>query len=103
MSPLALLRDGETAEIVGEPIRCGHGQRHGRHCGRSEAMDDHVAHRCIGGQGHDRLVEMGIRLGKRIRMIANSGTGPIVLQVDESRIAMGRGAAMKIYVRRIEP
>jgi len=43
---------------------------------------------------------MGLRPGKKIEMITNSGTGPLVLRVDECRIAMGRGEAMKIYVRR---
>jgi ferrous iron transport protein A len=45
---------------------------------------------------------MGLRPGKQVEMITNSGIGPLVLRVDESRIAMGRGAAMKFYVRRIE-
>jgi ferrous iron transport protein A len=43
---------------------------------------------------------MGLRPGKKVEMITNSGTGPLVLRVDECRIAMGRGTAMKIYVRR---
>lgn len=46
------------------------------------------------------MINMGLRPGKMVEMIKNNGTGPIVLKVDECRIAMGRGAAMKIYVRR---
>jgi ferrous iron transport protein A len=42
---------------------------------------------------------MGLRPGKQVEMITNRGSGPLVLRVDECRIAMGRGAAMKIYVR----
>jgi ferrous iron transport protein A len=42
---------------------------------------------------------MGLRVGKTIEMLTN-GSGPILLRVDESRIAMGRGLAMKIMVRR---
>jgi ferrous iron transport protein A len=46
------------------------------------------------------LINMGLRPGKMVEIIKNNGTGPIVLKVDECRIAMGRGAAMKIYVHR---
>ena len=45
---------------------------------------------------------MGLRPGKTVQMVTNSGAGPIVIRVDECRIALGRGAAMKIYVRRNE-
>jgi ferrous iron transport protein A len=45
---------------------------------------------------------MGLRPGKHVEMITNSGTGPLVLRLEESRIALGRGMAMKIYVRRSE-
>lgn len=45
---------------------------------------------------------MGIRIGKSIEMLTNEGRGPLLLKVDESRIAVGRGMAMKILVRRNE-
>lgn len=110
MSPLALLNEGETGEIVthnegvehgrGHHYGYGHAHRHGHGacCGRCETYTCH-------GTGHwtsKRLSSMGLRPGQIVEMITNKGTGPIVLRVDECRIAMGRGAAMKIYVRRIE-
>jgi len=88
MSPLALLKEGETAEIVAYYGR--HGHRHG-HC---------HGHKIEHGQDH--IINMGLRPGKRVEMITNRGTGPIVLRLDECRIALGRGIAMKIYVRRNE-
>ena len=73
MFPLGLLGDGETAEIVavmaGEKGTCGL-----------------------------RAEDMGLRIGKRVVML-NNPTGPVLVKVDESRIAVDRGVAMKIKVR----
>jgi ferrous iron transport protein A len=69
MMPLGLLGDGEVGEIVGV------------------------------GAGGSRAEDLGLRIGKRVRMLAN-GAGPVLVKVDESRIAVDRGVAMKINVRR---
>ena len=48
-----------------------------------------------------RVEDMGLRVGKSVEMLTNGGsTGPLLLKVDESRIAIARGIAMKIMVRR---
>ncbi len=74
MVPLGLLVDGECGEIVafrGRDLRgCG---------GRAE--------------------DVGLRVGKRVEVLANGG-GPVLVRVDESRIAVARGVAMRIVVRR---
>jgi ferrous iron transport protein A len=44
---------------------------------------------------------MGIRIGKGVEML-NNGSGPVLLRVDESRIAIARGMVMKIMVRRTQ-
>lgn len=80
MSQLALLREGESGEIV-DPAGPHENGRIGRGC-------------------REHLENMGLRPGKRVEMIANSGCGPLILRLDEARIALGRGMAMKIYVRR---
>ncbi len=77
MLPLGLLNDGETGEIV--------------------AFRDAQAPR--GGGCGCRAEDMGLRLGKRVEMLAN-GSGPVLVKVDESRIAVARAIAMKIVVRR---
>jgi ferrous iron transport protein A len=88
MMPLGLLATGEQGEIVEiggrAPHTCRgpHGTGCAQHCGRIE--------------------QMGVRVGKRVEMLSNAGSGPLVVRVDESRIAMGRGMAMKIMVRRKE-
>lgn len=87
MMPLGLLSAGERAEIInikscrqiGGNACCGEGKRE---CHRTD--------------------EMGIRQGKKIEMLCNEGGGPILLKIDESRIAIGRGMAMKIIVRKID-
>jgi ferrous iron transport protein A len=43
---------------------------------------------------------MGLRIGKTVEMLTNAG-GPVLLKVDESRIAVDRGLAMKIMVREV--
>ena len=68
--PLGLLAGGEGAEIVG-----------------------------LGGGALDaRAEDMGLRAGKRIQVLANAG-GPVLVKVDETRIALARGLAMRITVR----
>lgn len=47
-----------------------------------------------------RTEDMGLRAGKLVEMLANSGGGPLLIKVDESRLAIGRRMAMKILVRR---
>jgi len=73
MFPLVMLTEGEAAEIV-----------------------------AVGGAGKGtsaaRAEDMGLRIGKRVVMLAN-GSGPVLVKVDESRIAVDRGIAMRIKVR----
>ena len=78
MLPLGLLMDGETGEIVA--LRGGDA-RVGR------------------GPGECRVEDMGLRIGKRVEMLTNGG-GPVLVKVDEARIAVDRGVAMRIVVRR---
>lgn len=69
MLPLGLLRIGESGEIV---------------AGAPEASG--------------RAEELGLRAGRRVVMLANA-SGPVLVKVDESRIAVDRGVAMRIRVR----
>ncbi len=86
MFPLGLLSNGERAEIM--EIRGQKGYQP-CHCNKGECRDEQY-----------RVEAMGIRVGKSIQMLNNEGRGPLLLKVDESRIAIGRGMAMKILVRR---
>lgn len=76
MIPLALLSEGEKAEIIdfikkGRSILC-------------------------------HLRDIGLFAGKVIEVLSNQGNGPILLRINDTKIAIGRAMAMKIMVRRIE-
>lgn len=82
MLPLGLLTSGEKAEVVGIKTTkdCGyHGKTKKQFC---------------------HAEDMGIRTGKEIEVLNNGGHGAMLIKVDESRIAISRGMAMKIMVKK---
>ena len=89
MMPLGLLSPGEKGEIMEIRLRepdCSGSTRNCREdCGKSDI----------------RVEDMGLRIGKTVEIL-NNGGGPVLLLVDESRIAVARGIAMKIMVRRMQ-
>jgi len=84
MIPLGLLSAGECGEIVEITL------------GRADCAGS-----CQKGleKSEVRVEDMGLRIGKRVEMLRNGGT--ILLRVDESRIAVARGIAMKIMVEEV--
>lgn len=99
--PLGLLSPGETGEIA--EIRVYAMQRRCR-CRNDGSLcecgdDDECCGASEGARHGVRLEDMGLRVGKNVEMLTNGG-GPVLLRVDESRIAIARGMAMKILVRR---
>jgi ferrous iron transport protein A len=45
-----------------------------------------------------KLMELGIREGSVVRVVRNANIGPIIVEVEGSRIALGRGLASKVLV-----
>ncbi len=45
-----------------------------------------------------KLMELGIREGTTIKVIRNAHIGPIIVEVEGSQIALGRGLASKVEV-----
>jgi len=45
-----------------------------------------------------RLADLGLTPGATIRVVKSLGGGPILLEVNGSRIALGRGISMKLFV-----
>jgi Fe2+ transport system protein FeoA len=45
------------------------------------------------------LATLGLKKGDQVEIITNSGQGQIIVAVNATRIAMGRGIAKKILVR----
>lgn len=60
--------------------------------------------RIEGGRGFRRkIASLGIRVGKTIRKIsAQPLRGPVVVEVDRTRIALGRGMAKRISVEEVK-
>jgi len=55
----------------------------------------------LGGRGLiRRLSELGFIFGERIRILHSHSSGPILVEIKDSRIAIGRGVAMKIIIDR---
>jgi Fe2+ transport system protein FeoA len=52
-----------------------------------------------GGRGlRKRLAEMGFNVGEIVTMCKNHNPGPVMVEIMESRLGIGRGVAMKILV-----
>jgi ferrous iron transport protein A len=59
-------------------------------------------HELAGGRGFvGRLAALGFTPGARIRMMQNFGHGPLIVLVRDTRLALGRGEAMKVLVEKI--
>lgn len=49
-----------------------------------------------------RLECMGFRSGASVSVLTNEGRGPVVVMIGNSRIALARGIAKKIMVKKVE-
>jgi ferrous iron transport protein A len=76
MIPLALIESGEKVEII-DFVKKG------------KSLFNH-------------LRDIGIFAGKIVEVVSNQGHGPLLLRIDEARIAISRGMAMQIMVRRLQ-
>ena len=55
-----------------------------------------------GGWGLRRkLTTMGLREGKRFKVLHTHGRGPCIVLVDEMRLALGHGMAHKMLVKQV--
>ncbi len=53
----------------------------------------------IGGKGiRSKLYSMGLVPGITLKILSRSGSGPVMIAVKDSRLAIGRGMAEKIIV-----
>lgn len=52
------------------------------------------------GTAPRRAEELGLRDGSSVRVLSGGGAGPLVVRVLDSRLALDRGLAMRILVRR---
>jgi ferrous iron transport protein A len=88
MMPLGLLSIGEMAEVM--EVR---GMPQTSPCCAGKNKEQTCSQTC-------RVEDMGLRTGKIVEMLNNEGRGALLVKIDETRIAIGRGMAMKVMVRR---
>ncbi len=54
-----------------------------------------------GGRGMlSRMTALGFTPGADVTVVQNFGRGPLIARVRDARIALGRGEAKRVYVRR---
>ena len=56
-----------------------------------------------GQQLKEKVYAMGLNSGAELRVISNSGHGPVGLEVRQTRLGIGRGMAVKIWVTEVAP
>ena len=62
-----------------------------------------TVHKVQGGNGSSRhLEEMGFAPSAMVKVLKSSQSGAILVLVKNSRVALGRGMAMKILIKSIE-
>jgi ferrous iron transport protein A len=94
MVALALLSNGEKGEVVDI---IGRGNPHHK-CYEHHRPKSPLPRR----HNHHAIIErIGIRPGKIVEVVSNNERGSILIKIDDNRIALGRGVAMKILVRRL--
>ncbi len=55
----------------------------------------------IGGRGLlSRMASLGFTPGAEVMMVQNFGRGPLIVLIRDTRVALGRGEASKIRIRR---
>jgi ferrous iron transport protein A len=60
-----------------------------------------VVRALTGGWGFmSRLATLGFTPGAKLTMVQNFGRGPLIVNIRDTRIALGRGEAAKVYVTR---
>lgn len=87
MMPLGLLGSGDKAKV----IKINFKEFDKNECRVLNKVEDGI---CA------RIENMGIRIGKTLEVLNNKGKDPLLIKVDEARIAIERGMAMKIMVRK---
>ena len=56
----------------------------------------------IGGHGLlSRMTTLGFTPGAEVTMVQNFGHGPLIVLIRDTRVALGRGEASKIRIRRL--
>jgi ferrous iron transport protein A len=53
---------------------------------------------CGGREFTNRIAALGFTIGAEIKVLQNYGKGPVIVSLRDSRVALGRGEAIKVLV-----
>jgi ferrous iron transport protein A len=63
-----------------------------------EGARAHV-HQLQGGRGFlGRMAALGFTVGTPLRLLQSAGRGPVIVLIRDTRVALGRGEALKVLV-----
>jgi ferrous iron transport protein A len=62
--------------------------------GRDAVVSDLAGGRSL----RQRLTDMGVVRGTRVKVVKNDMGGPLIISIGEGRLAVGRGMALRIMV-----
>ncbi|MGQ9571571.1 MAG: metal-dependent transcriptional regulator [Dehalococcoidia bacterium] len=100
--PVSELRPDQVGIIVdfsGLEESPWHQRQHHRHSGRGgKGFLDHFGRR--GRNFLARCLALGLSPGTEVKVVHNSGHGPLILSVRGTRVALGRGEAERLRVKR---
>jgi len=65
-----------------------------------EGFEGVVAHIDGGDRVSQRMIALGIVPGTRIKVVRNAAFGPLIVDVEGTRIALGRGVSSKVWLRK---
>lgn len=64
--------------------------------------DEGKISKIVGVNFRSRLENLGVRIGKEIKVISKQPFGPITIEIEQRQIAIGRKIASKVYIEKSE-
>lgn len=92
MVPLNQLNEGDFGEIV-EITACRKRQCQRRKGWKSRFFSNPEPF------NPGRIADMGLRIGKKIQLLQKGKQGPLLIKVDDARIAVGQRMAENIFIK----
>jgi ferrous iron transport protein A len=98
-----LLKKEIAAFLLARPVSSGEGIATAEEVPISRLVTGEwgIVRSYVGGRGMlGRCLSMGFTPGSRVKMLQNFGSGPVLVKIHDTEVALGRGIAEKIIVTR---